>query len=117
MLAETQIRLEEHFAALAADRSAQGYPVYGLEHGLEPGEVETLRHCLTEDLGTFGHPRARYWLIWIAIAERHRRSAHHHRSSSIMPVLRRPYAHCRGLCARRCTARPALRRRDPDLIR
>ena len=68
MLAETQIRLEEHFAALAADRSAQGYPVYGLEHGLEPGEVETLRHGLTEDLGTFGYPRARYWLIWIAIA-------------------------------------------------
>ena len=25
-----------------------------------------------------------------------------------MPVLRRPHAHCRGLCARRRTARPAL---------
>ena len=33
-----------------------------------------------------------------------------------MPVLRRPYDHCRGLCPRRRTARPALRRWDPDLI-
>src|SRR5262249_33320438 len=33
-----------------------------------------------------------------------------------MPVLRRPHDHCRGLCPRRRTARPALRRWDPDLI-
>src|SRR5215471_17251781 len=34
-----------------------------------------------------------------------------------MPVLRRPHAHCRGLCTRRRTARPALRRWDQDLRR
>ena len=33
-----------------------------------------------------------------------------------MPVLRRPHDHCRGLCPRRRTARPALQRWDPDLI-
>ena len=46
----------------------------------------------------------------------HRRSGRHHRSSSAMPVLRRPHDHCRGLCPRRRTARPARRRWDPDLI-
>jgi hypothetical protein len=48
---------------------------------------------------------------------RHRRSRRHDRSSSAVPLLRRPHDHCRGLYARRRTARPALRRWDPDLIR
>ena len=48
---------------------------------------------------------------------RHSRSAHHDRSSSAMPVLRRPHDHCRDLCAQRRTARPALRCRDQDVMR
>ena len=32
-----------------------------------------------------------------------------------MPLLQRPHAHCRGLWARRRTARPAFRRRERDL--
>jgi hypothetical protein len=35
---------------------------------------------------------------------------------SRLPLLRRPHDHCRGLCPRRRTARPALRRWHPDLI-
>ena len=42
---------------------------------------------------------------------------HHDRSSSAMPVLRRTHDHRRGLCARRRTARSALRCRDQDVIR
>ena len=42
------------------------------------------------------------------------RSAHH-RSSPAVPLLWRPHDHCRGLCPRRRTARPALRRRDQHL--
>ena len=45
------------------------------------------------------------------------RSGHRDRSSPAVPVLRRPHDHCRGLCPRRRTARPALRRRDQDLRR
>ena len=48
---------------------------------------------------------------------RRSRSARHSRSSSAVPLLRRPHDHCRGLCARHRTARPALRRRDQDVIR
>jgi hypothetical protein len=47
---------------------------------------------------------------------RHRRSGRHDRSSPAMPVLRRPRGHRRGLCAQRRTTRPALRRRDQNLI-
>src|SRR5215467_12912371 len=44
------------------------------------------------------------------------RSKRHDRSSTAMPLLRRPHDHCRGLCPRRRTARPALRRWHPHLI-
>ena len=47
---------------------------------------------------------------------RHRRSRRHDRSSPAVPVLWGPHDHCRGLCPRRRTARPALRRWHPDLI-
>jgi Putative transposase len=39
------------------------------------------------------------------------------RSSPAVPLLRRPHDNCRGLWARRRTARPALRRRERDLSR
>ena len=46
---------------------------------------------------------------------RHGRSAHHDRSSPVVPLLWRPHDHCRGLCARRRTARsPVLRPRHQN---
>jgi Putative transposase len=52
-----------------------------------------------------------------ATSERHSRSRRHDQSAPAVPLLRRPYDHCRGLCARLLPARPALRRRDQDLMR
>ena len=43
-------------------------------------------------------------------AARHGRCRRRGRSSPAMPLLRRPHDHCRDLCARRRTARPALAR-------
>ena len=48
---------------------------------------------------------------------RHNRSQRRYRSSPAVSLLRRPHDHCRGLCPRRRTARPALRCRDQDLRR
>src|SRR5262249_2442633 len=48
---------------------------------------------------------------------RHGRSRRHYRSSPAVSLLRRTDDHCRGLCARRRTARPALRCRYQDAIR
>ena len=45
------------------------------------------------------------------------RSQRRYRSSPAVSLLRRPHDHCRGLCPRRRTARPALRCRDQDLRR
>jgi len=52
-----------------------------------------------------------------AAGGRRSRSGRHDRSSPAMPVLRWPHDYCRGPCARRPTARPALWRRDQDLRR
>jgi hypothetical protein len=85
----------------------------GLKRGRQQSTL--LRHWPLEFGASAGHP---------SVAGRsaggtgHSRSRSRHlRSSPAMPLLRRPHDHCRGLCARRCTARPALRRRDDDVIR
>lgn len=67
-LAESQTRLEEHFAGLADKRSDYGYPVYALEHGLKQEEIDALRRKLQEDLSASGCLRRKYWLLWIVVA-------------------------------------------------
>src|SRR5690349_7427996 len=47
---------------------------------------------------------------------RHGRSRRHYRSSPALSLLRRAHDPCRGLCARRRTARTALRCGDRDLM-
>jgi hypothetical protein len=70
------------------------------------------QHCARQ--GTDGRPNTEGRAAGIA---RHGRSRRHYPSSSAMPLLRRPHDHCRGLCARCRTARPATvglgRRREP----
>jgi hypothetical protein len=64
MLAETQARLESHFAALARIRHPFGYPVYALEHGLAPCDIDALRQAL----GRAKNLRQEHWLLWITVA-------------------------------------------------
>ena len=67
MLAAAQIQLEQHFATLTDLRKPIGYPVYALEHGLDPDAVALLAQGASTDLRVFG-PRNKYWLVWIVLA-------------------------------------------------
>src|SRR6267142_3147750 len=68
MLADLQTRLERHFQSLQAERSGLAYPVYALEHGLDPSEVVALRETLSADLVTVGFMRKQHWLLWTVVA-------------------------------------------------
>ena len=67
MLAAAQLQLEQHFATLTALRKPLGYPVYALEHGLDPDTIVALATAASTDLHVFG-ARNRYWLVWIVLA-------------------------------------------------
>jgi hypothetical protein len=64
MLTQVQKRLEDHFAALSYKRAHYRYPVYGLEHGLEPSDIEAIRR----ELGRIQRLQHEHWLLWIVIA-------------------------------------------------
>lgn len=62
-----QRRLEGHFAALAATRSALGQPLFALEHGLSPEELEEIFLQLKRGL-VHGSRLQPYWLLWVIYA-------------------------------------------------
>lgn len=66
-LALTQKKLEGHFAALAAERSESGLPVFAFEHGLNSAERSEMFASLKAALGPSYHP-AKHWLIWVVYA-------------------------------------------------
>ena len=66
-LEEWQDRLAGHFEKLAAARTASGYPVFALEHGLNDEEVARLSNDLRDSLKE-GHRLSRYWLPWVVYA-------------------------------------------------
>lgn len=64
MLADAQARLEGHFATLAQQRAKYRYPVYALEHGLEPSDIRAIRL----ELASTRNLKREHWLLWIAVA-------------------------------------------------
>ena len=66
-LSDIQARLEDHFDRLARSRAASGFPVFALEHGLSPKDLERLRSTLQTRRKTRA-PTARHWLLWIVYA-------------------------------------------------
>jgi hypothetical protein len=68
MLAEIQARLDKHFLSLSRQRAALGYPVYALEHGLTPAEIDLLRSKLARELSRERILSAAHWLSWIVVA-------------------------------------------------
>lgn len=67
-LDDTQRRLEDHFAALAATRVGEGYPMYALEHPFGPEERTALNEALVAQLSQRGRPNEAHWLVWVAAA-------------------------------------------------
>jgi hypothetical protein len=66
-LEEWQKRLEEHFGRLMAERSASGFPLFALEHGLAKEEFEELSELLKFRLAA--NPWVPpHWLVWVVYA-------------------------------------------------
>ena len=61
-----QARLATHFAALRESRLKDGLerPIFGLEHGLDPSEVQTLENAVRADIAHTRLSRA-HALVWI----------------------------------------------------
>ena len=66
-LRDWQVRLEEHFAALSALRSARGLPLFALEHGLDRHERASIASLLNSSLRT-GARLSDHWLVWVVYA-------------------------------------------------
>lgn len=67
MLDDAQRQLEARFTELAAMRKRLDYPVYALEHGLEPDIVEVLAKAASLELRQSGLRKA-HWLVWTSLA-------------------------------------------------
>ena len=68
-LRDWQARLATHFAALRELRSRDGLarPVFGLEHGLDSSEVQTLEDAVRADIA-YRRPSRTHALVWIVYA-------------------------------------------------
>jgi len=67
MLGGVQQRLFETFSALAEQRREAGYPVYALEHGLPPEEIDDVWSAASASI-CYLPPSTSHWLVWCAIA-------------------------------------------------
>ncbi len=65
-LIDWQARLATHFAALRESRLRDGLerPVFGLEHGLDPSEVQALEDAVRVDIA-YRRPSRAHALVWI----------------------------------------------------
>jgi hypothetical protein len=59
-----QHRLEAHFGELAASRSASGFPIFALEHGLNHAQLEEITELLRSELAA-GERLYLHWLLWV----------------------------------------------------
>lgn len=66
-LEDWQKRLHAHFGALAKERSVTGYPVFALEHGLDPSERDALLGEVRSSLA-LRKPSDAFWLPWVVYA-------------------------------------------------
>src|SRR6185369_1922935 len=62
-------RLHAHFGTLALLKGEAGHPVFALEHGVEPIELEELRRALAEHVQV--QLTSRFWLSWVVHAAEH----------------------------------------------
>src|SRR5262245_55567091 len=60
-------RLGRHFETLAVKRAGSGFPLFALEHGLEPDEYDQLASLLLARLKS-GAPLSPHWLCWVVYA-------------------------------------------------
>lgn len=67
MLDDAQRQLEARFTELAAMRKPLDYPVYALEHGLEPDQMELIAKAASLELRQSGLRKA-HCLVWVALA-------------------------------------------------
>ena len=69
-LDEWQVRLEQHFEALAQSRSESGLDIFALEHGLNVTAVEEISEQLRLRLKN-GLRLSSHWLLWIVYLTEH----------------------------------------------
>jgi hypothetical protein len=62
-----QHRLEAHFGELAASRSASGFPIFALEHGLDHAQLDEIGELLRAELAA-GARLYVHWLLWVVYA-------------------------------------------------
>ncbi len=67
-LAGFQQRLSEQYARLRDLRTTENYPVYAIEHGLNPEERLAAQALLNESFRANSRAEPAYWLVWIAAA-------------------------------------------------
>lgn len=68
MLIEIERQLQDAFAALADSRRRNGWPVFAIEHGLRPDEIEALRIALEADLSRNRGLNRVHVLVWLVMA-------------------------------------------------
>lgn len=66
MLGRIQDQLQATYQALAAQRRELGYPVYALEHGLSPTELDEMAKAASDSV-RFSLPSWSHWLVWAAL--------------------------------------------------
>lgn len=65
--AKMQERLEKHFRDLRDARDTSNYPIFALEHGLNPSDVDIISSALRQPSG-MSLLSSRYWLLWVIYA-------------------------------------------------
>lgn len=63
-----QLRLAEQYGRLSKLREVESYPVYAIEHGLEPSERDDAQRLLNAALAQNRCVSKAHWLVWIAAA-------------------------------------------------
>lgn len=66
-LEQWQERLERHFESLARTRTASGFPIFALEHGLSDAELKQISRILRSRLKA-RLPLSPHWLLWVIYA-------------------------------------------------
>ena len=66
MLEDAQRRLKARFTGISNDRRELSYPVYALEHGCQPEELNALKVAASGSI-RYASPSPAHWLVWTAL--------------------------------------------------
>ena len=66
-LKEFQDRMDAHFRSLVTARKHSGFPIFALEHGLNPAELDHVK-ALLRARHRARLPLAHHWLLWVVYA-------------------------------------------------